>query len=90
MPIAITRPSIIGAAWREPIGGWIDTISAAGVIFVSVGVGLLKMIQGMPFSVTQLNAYAKMHYEVCVCIYVYICTHKQTNTRIDFSNEPRW
>ncbi len=66
MPIAITRPSIIGAAWREPIGGWIDTISAAGVIFVSVGVGLLKMIQGMPFC---LLSFMHMQKYTMKCVY---------------------
>ena len=46
MPLVILRPSIIGAAWKEPIGGWIDTVSAAGVIYMATGVGLLKMLQG--------------------------------------------
>ena len=30
LPLCIVRPSIIGASLREPVPGWIDTLSAAG------------------------------------------------------------
>jgi alcohol-forming fatty acyl-CoA reductase len=48
--VVISRPTIIGAAYREPIGGWVDTISAAGVIQVACGMGIVNLMQGMRVS----------------------------------------
>ena len=45
-PLCIVRPSCIGCSLRDPIPGWVDTVSAAGAIYLSVGLGLLKMIYG--------------------------------------------
>ena len=36
-PITIVRPSIIGASWKEPFPGWVDTVSAAGALFLLGG-----------------------------------------------------
>jgi hypothetical protein len=46
LPLVILRPSIIGSCWREPVPGWVDVISAAGAIYMSVGFGVLKMLPG--------------------------------------------
>eukprot|EP00750_Incisomonas_marina_P014133 INCI17608.4.p1 GENE.INCI17608.4~~INCI17608.4.p1 ORF type:complete len:1235 (+),score=194.75 INCI17608.4:93-3707(+) len=44
--LVIVRPSIIGSAWREPVPGWVDNVSAAGAVFLAGGLGLLKIIPG--------------------------------------------
>ncbi len=35
MPTAIVRPSIVGAAWKEPVPGWIDNFNGAILISYS-------------------------------------------------------
>ncbi|CAF3495470.1 unnamed protein product [Rotaria sp. Silwood1] len=42
LPIAIIRPSIVGAAWKEPIPGWIDSYSGATSIMIAIGKGFLR------------------------------------------------
>jgi len=44
LPLAIVRPSIIGSCWREPVPGWIDTVSALGATLVNVGTGVLRVL----------------------------------------------
>ncbi|CAF1207752.1 unnamed protein product [Adineta ricciae] len=44
LPIAIVRPSIIGAAWKEPIEGWIDCNSGVTNVLVTTGKRLLRTI----------------------------------------------
>jgi len=35
--VTILRPSIIGSAWKEPLIGWVDTVSAAGALYLLGG-----------------------------------------------------
>ena len=46
VPLTILRPSIVGASWREPTPGWVDCISAAGAVFVTVALGILTVMPG--------------------------------------------
>eukprot|EP00474_Spongospora_subterranea_P005553 CRZ06011.1 hypothetical protein [Spongospora subterranea] len=46
--VSIVRPTIVGAAWVEPIPGWIDVISAAGALYVAVGLGVVRVLPGNP------------------------------------------
>ncbi|EKX41704.1 hypothetical protein GUITHDRAFT_55447, partial [Guillardia theta CCMP2712] len=48
IPVAIVRPTIIGAAWREPAPGWVDTVSAGGALFLSGGMGFMPVQSGDP------------------------------------------
>lgn len=52
MPIAICRPSIVGAAVHEPYPGWIDGIGAAAGIYLSSGLGVSHIIPGDPKAIT--------------------------------------
>jgi len=54
VPLMIVRPSIIGSSWRDPVPGWVDCISAAGAVYVAVGLGLLKMIPGQMDNVSDV------------------------------------
>eukprot|EP00731_Ephydatia_muelleri_P006211 Em0003g459a len=45
LPVAIFRPSIIGAALKEPHPGWIDCLHGPGGIYVAVGKGLLRVLK---------------------------------------------
>lgn len=42
--LAITRPAIVTAAWKEPLPGWIDDISAASAIYAGGAIGVLKIV----------------------------------------------
>ncbi|XP_041471923.1 fatty acyl-CoA reductase 1-like [Lytechinus variegatus] len=46
LPICITRPSIVGASWKEPFPGWVDNFNGPSGLFIAVGKGLLRMMIG--------------------------------------------
>ena len=48
MPVAIVRPAAVGAAFQEPVPGWVDSYSAGTTIFASMGRGMLKSMIGDP------------------------------------------
>ena len=35
LPLVIIRPSMIGAAFKEPFPGWVDSISAATAVYLT-------------------------------------------------------
>lgn len=35
--VTILRPTIIGSSWKEPFLGWVDTVSAAGALYLLGG-----------------------------------------------------
>lgn len=42
LPLVIVRPTIIGASFRDPFPGWIDSLVASAAIFFFTGIGLIK------------------------------------------------
>jgi len=42
LPIGIVRPSIVAAAWREPLPGWIEGLAGTTGIIAGIGKGLLR------------------------------------------------
>jgi len=36
MPLAIVRPSIVGASWKEPFPGWIDNLNGPSGLYIAV------------------------------------------------------
>ncbi|GJQ85954.1 hypothetical protein Trydic_g21802 [Trypoxylus dichotomus] len=44
LPVAIVRPSIVTAAWKEPFPGWVDNISGITGIMMEIGRGSIKSI----------------------------------------------
>ena len=44
LKMVICRPSIVGAALREPCKGWIDSLAAAGGLSILVAVGLVNYL----------------------------------------------
>jgi len=42
LPLAIIRPSIVTAAWMEPVPGWIDSINGPSGLYIAAGKGLLR------------------------------------------------
>ncbi|KAF4342257.1 fatty acyl reductase 6 chloroplastic [Fusarium beomiforme] len=48
LPVTIVRPSIICAAIRHPVPGWIDSRAAFGGLVLGFGTGSLRVIDGRP------------------------------------------
>ncbi|XP_033126302.1 fatty acyl-CoA reductase 1-like [Anneissia japonica] len=46
LPVCIVRPSIVGAAWKEPFQGWIDNFNGPSGLFIATGKGLLRSMKG--------------------------------------------
>lgn len=44
--LVICRPAIVGCAWKEPVPGWVDDISAAASIYAGVYIGVLTFLPG--------------------------------------------
>ena len=42
LPLVIVRPSIVCAAWKEPIPGWVDNVNGLGGIIIAGGKGVLR------------------------------------------------
>ena len=42
LPVAIVRPSIVTAAWREPIPGWVDNFNGPTGLVLAVGKGIMR------------------------------------------------
>ncbi|RWS29833.1 putative fatty acyl-CoA reductase-like isoform X2 [Leptotrombidium deliense] len=42
LPVAIVRPSIVTAAWREPVRGWVDNINGPTGLILACGKGILR------------------------------------------------
>ncbi|KAL8601936.1 hypothetical protein ACOMHN_008428 [Nucella lapillus] len=46
LPMAIVRPSIVGASWLEPLPGWVDNLNGPTGMLVAIGKGLLRCMIG--------------------------------------------
>ncbi|KAK0049591.1 fatty acyl-CoA reductase 1 [Biomphalaria pfeifferi] len=46
LPTAILRPSIVGAAWEEPLPGWVDNLNGPTGLLAAIGKGLLFIMHG--------------------------------------------
>ncbi|XP_030416182.1 fatty acyl-CoA reductase 1 isoform X3 [Gopherus evgoodei] len=52
--IAIIRPSIVGASWKEPFPGWIDNFNGPSGLFIAAGKGILRTIRASNSAVADL------------------------------------
>lgn len=44
LPVAIVRPSIVVAAWKDPMPGWVDNINGPTGLLLAIGKGLLRSV----------------------------------------------
>ena len=42
LPIVVIRPSIVVAAWREPLPGWLDNLNGPTGSVAGVGKGVMR------------------------------------------------
>jgi fatty acyl-CoA reductase len=46
LPIAVVRPSIVGASWQEPMAGWVDNFNGPTGLLAAIGKGVLRSMNG--------------------------------------------
>lgn len=46
LPIAIVRPSIVGATYQEPVKGWVDNMNGPTGLLTAIGKGALRIMKG--------------------------------------------
>ena len=44
LPISIVRPSIVTAAWREPLPGWVENLNGPTGSIAAVGKGVQRSV----------------------------------------------
>ncbi|XP_022646381.1 fatty acyl-CoA reductase 1-like isoform X2 [Varroa jacobsoni] len=54
IPIVILRPSIVTAAWREPLAGWVDNFNGPAGFVIATGKGVLRTMYIRPDSVADV------------------------------------
>ncbi|KAJ8707585.1 hypothetical protein PYW07_011262 [Mythimna separata] len=47
-PVAIARPSIVTAAWKEPIPGWVDNLNGPTGLIIGSGKGVIRTMHCEP------------------------------------------
>ncbi|XP_029455855.1 LOW QUALITY PROTEIN: fatty acyl-CoA reductase 2 [Rhinatrema bivittatum] len=52
--VAIIRPSIVGASWKEPFPGWIDNFNGPSGLFIAAGKGILRTMKANNDAVADL------------------------------------
>lgn len=52
--VAIVRPSIVGASWKEPFPGWIDNFNGPSGIFIAAGKGILRTMRASNDAIADL------------------------------------
>lgn len=46
--VTIVRPSIVIGAYKDPMVGWTETLSAGGALVYAIQIGIIKLIQCNP------------------------------------------
>ncbi|XP_052801247.1 fatty acyl-CoA reductase 1-like [Mya arenaria] len=46
LPVAIFRPSIVGATYQEPFRGWVDNVNGPTGLLAAIGKGVLRIMKG--------------------------------------------
>ncbi|XP_046335728.1 fatty acyl-CoA reductase 1-like [Haliotis rufescens] len=46
LPVAIVRPSIVGATYKEPLPGWVDNFNGPTGLLAAIGKGVLRIMHG--------------------------------------------
>ncbi|CAL1532097.1 unnamed protein product [Lymnaea stagnalis] len=90
LPVAIVRPSIVGASWEEPFPGWVDNLNGPTGLLAAIGKGLLFIMHGNVYCTadvipvdTATNAMIAVAWHTAVNrskeVLVYNCTSGQIN-----------
>ncbi|KAL4225214.1 Fatty acyl-CoA reductase 2 [Mactra antiquata] len=81
IPTAIFRPSIVGATYMEPIGGWVDNVNGPTGLLAAIGKGVLRIMKG-DFNATADLIPADLATNMLVCIGWYTGTHRSEKMKV--------
>jgi alcohol-forming fatty acyl-CoA reductase len=76
MPVAIMRPSIIGAALRGSLPGWQDNLNGPGGLYIAAAHGVLRVMKGDPWAICDI-----VPVDYCANITLAIAWHLGTTPR---------
>ena len=54
LPVAVMRPSIVAASWKEPRPGWVDNYNGPSGVCAGIGKGVLRTVYCMRDSVADM------------------------------------
>ena len=57
LPISIVRPSIVTAAWREPLPGWVENLNGPTGSIAAVGKGVQRSVYCRSVATSQTEIY---------------------------------
>ncbi|XP_026282586.2 putative fatty acyl-CoA reductase CG5065 isoform X1 [Frankliniella occidentalis] len=76
LPVAIVRPSIVTAALREPLPGWVDNMNGPTGLFVGAGKGVLRTLYCHRDMVADL-----IPVDICINLLIAVAWKTATATR---------
>ncbi|CUE71981.1 Hypothetical protein, putative [Bodo saltans] len=79
LPITIVRPSIIGCSYRDPYPGWVDALTAAGGLFLTVGLGIVSEFEVDGRSIADIVPVDHVCSTLIKALYKTALHHKMTN-----------
>jgi alcohol-forming fatty acyl-CoA reductase len=79
LPISIVRPSIIGCSYRDPVPGWVDALTAAGGLFLTVGLGIVSEFEVDGRSIADIVPVDHVCSTLIKVLYKTALHHKMTN-----------
>lgn len=84
LPITIVRPAIIGCSYRDPCPGWVDALTAAGGLFLTVGLGIVSEFEVNPNYIADIVPVDHVCSTIIKALYKTALHHKMTNTSTAF------
>ncbi|XP_076312926.1 putative fatty acyl-CoA reductase CG5065 isoform X1 [Tachypleus tridentatus] len=78
LPVAIVRPSIVTAAWKEPFPGWVDNFNGPTGLIVATGKGVLRSMLCRPGGTADIIP-VDVVIKLIVCVAWYTATHRPNN-----------
>ena len=82
LPVAIMRPSIIGAALKGSLPGWQDNLNGPGGLYIAAAHGVLRTMKGDPWAICDI-----VPVDYCANITLAIAWHLGTTPRDELPAE---
>ncbi|KAG8225251.1 hypothetical protein J437_LFUL008789 [Ladona fulva] len=86
LPTAIVRPSIVTAAWKEPVPGWVDNVCGISGIMMEIGRGTIRSIICDDKLVVDLIP-VDVVVNTLIAVAWYTATQRPKNNNTNFENE---
>lgn len=78
LPVAIVRPSIVTAAWKEPYPGWVDNFNGPTGLIVATSKGILRSMHCNSSSIADLIP-VDVVINLVITVAWYTATHRPSN-----------